>query len=99
MWLIGVVLVVTPQLRVQSTLSREQLPGWGRLPIPLRGLVALADQMLPAHLNGRPSARSDVEQQTGDDGCSDLLSASQRRFSSEDGRRCVTMVEQDSQAA
>ena len=55
--------------------------------------------MLPEGPSRRLSVGYDAEQQTGDYGCSDLLSASQRRVSSEDGRRCVALVMQHSQAA
>ena len=52
-------------------------------------IVSVADRVLPACFKGRLSPEYDAEQQAGDEGCSDLLSATQRRVSSKDGRRFV----------
>ena len=48
---------------------------------------ALAERVSSASLSGEVSPEIDAEQEAGIEGCSDLLSANQKRFASEDGRR------------
>ena len=55
-------------------------------------LLLACGSCLPARFNGRLSPEHDAEQEAGNAGCSDLLSASQQRFASEDGRRWVSSL-------
>ena len=72
-----------------STQPRDALPAMIAFNFVPKIIVAVADRVLPACFKGRLSPEYDAEQQAGDDGCSDLLSATQRRVSSKDGRRSV----------